>query len=371
VIIQKEHNEALARHERRTTSGKLLPPIQGIQVTTDPHNGFSYMGLERNPSLDRASCSSDNITFDGFPDALIEELANAGEIISTERLAASGLFQKAFLEVEAIFGEFAPDWVNTKATTAAKFWQRIEYLVERQQGFMENIEAEVIRLYPQLGELQSAGLSENMRQLELRHRAMLMLTNAYSGHLENSDGYYSFSEHKGDIVAVLEHTSGPYNLQAYVVSKEDEDIGKSVALSCTLVAKDRREGRTTNTSGVQMGPERFEQAPVPVFVKIETKGELSAQDKLFLLQYVPGKGDRRNFKELDNLGLSDNLLSAVAELEELVARIYAQQAENLDYLREQKLLNVHDNKICIIPLLIDRTNKPLQIIREGIPHTAE
>jgi hypothetical protein len=381
VMIQKGHNEALKRYKRFTPSGKSLPEILGIQITTDPHNGFSFMGLERKASLARATTQSDGTNFDGFSESVIKELSDAGEIISTLSLAESDLFQLAFNDVREIYGDFNADWVNAKAATAVKFWTSIEYLVERQPGatkgktFMDEIESLVIKLYPDLGKVLPEKIPENLRQLELRHRAMLLMTNTYSGYLANRDGFYLFSKHKGDIVAVMEHTHGPFNLQAYVVSKDNEEVGTAVALSCTLVRNDRVADSTSKTNGLhEMDHDSFVEAPILVPVKIEVKGELSMQDKLFLSQYVPGKGPRLNFQELRELGLSPNLLDAIAELEEVVAKIYTQQARDIDYLRhpnpdkpEQRLLNVYDDKIFIVPLLIDKINKPLKIIMEAIP----
>ncbi len=368
VISQKAQNAALANYERTLPSGHPKPPIIGVQITTDPHNGYSYMGLELPAAIKRAQRKSDGKHIDGFSADVIRELSDTGEIFSTEKLAASKLFQSAFATLDKVFGEFNADWAEDKKNTAIRFWQRIQYLVENQPGFMRDFEADMFRLYPHLESKQDSKLAERMRLLELRHRSMLLITNAYSGYLENKDGYYSYGVHRGDIVVVLDNKSGPYKRQAYVVSKDDLNIGNSVALSCSLVRNDRVAGRTLNTTGVEMSADEFVNAPIEVYVKIETSGELSLQDKLFMKMYTVDRSPELDLDELLELGrISPSLHHSLVELRDTVATIFAQQSASIKQLREKGLQNVVDNKICVIPLLVDEHKKPLEIILEGIP----
>jgi len=260
VIYKKQMAEATIEFVQKHFEEDIQ--IVPIQTSFDPHQGFMYMGLETTNALSFAKKNGGEYTED-----VLKDLVSKKYIISTENLIYSLGLSKVFSEYA-----FVLDWKGKYTESAQSFWDNVASLKFK---VLPQIKKELVAIYPEL-----SGKSVDAKD-ELDERAMLLLTNAYSGYLNNkmqniashtADNQdhtrYPYGVHREEGIKVSEGGYPPYDISMFVVfSLDKENLPASIELAATLVRMNRRERRVIDRSGVYADPQVFVEAPVPVVVQ--------------------------------------------------------------------------------------------------------
>lgn len=273
--------KALQRHTEKNHKGKRILPIQ---VSFDPANGGLYMGLER-----------DEVFYEGEKDksfysekTQLMNLAVSGKIISSEMIAwqlapfGPNDGQKVFDQFE-----FKPrfDWRKDYVNSARQFWAYIGQMVDH--GVLES------KIIPMIKEVYKQDF-DTMDPGEIKTRALLLLSNAFSFYLHNRDenghlpiskegapiyNNYQHAVHRERCVAVTEGGYAPFpadpedpsgqNMDAFVVySKDLDSLPANVITAVSIVQANRREKRIIDDAHM----------PVPVIVKRIERSEFTDDD---------------------------------------------------------------------------------------------
>jgi hypothetical protein len=239
--------KALLAHCQKHHAGKKVYPIQ---LSFDPHGGYLFMGLESSHALAAGEKAG------GFTDDVLKKLAEEGIIISTEHFCKDKEVSAAFAKEYAKFKP-AHDWINYYKETALQFWKGIQALKS------ECLHKLISLLISKNGPY--AGMDEEDKAI--RERALLLLTNAFSGYCNNKDKHYAFGHHNESFVSVTERDFRPCHKTGFVVYSLDLDtMADSVVFASTIVRKNRGGGAVALDSNYKSA-EIFAGAPVPVIVK--------------------------------------------------------------------------------------------------------
>ncbi|MBI5045206.1 MAG: hypothetical protein HZC02_04730 [Candidatus Levybacteria bacterium] len=232
--------------------------VTPIQTSFDPHNGFMYMGLETDKALSYARKTGNEYT-----DEVLKKLVEKRLIISTEDLIKRTDFNNLFAKYS-----FSLDWKSQYLQSAKQFWITISKIKIES---LPLIKKELLAIYPHLSS-QRVDMQD-----ELAERAMLILTNAYSGFLSNNmqqrkkageHYHYPFGVHREEGVKVSEGGYPPYDISMFVVfSLDNDNLPANIELAATLVRNNRRDGRVLDRSGTYSSPQEFAEAPVPVVIQ--------------------------------------------------------------------------------------------------------
>lgn len=232
--------------------------VTPIQTSFDPHNGFMYMGLETEKALSYARKTGNEYT-----DEVLKKLVEKRLIISTEDLIKRTDFNNLFAKYS-----FSLDWKSQYLQSAKQFWITISKIKIES---LPLIKKELLAIYPHLSS-QRVDMQD-----ELAERAMLILTNAYSGFLSNNmqqrkkageHYHYPFGVHREEGVKVSEGGYPPYDISMFVVfSLDNDNLPANIELAATLVRNNRRDGRVLDRSGTYSSPQEFAEAPVPVVIQ--------------------------------------------------------------------------------------------------------
>ncbi len=231
-----------------------------ILTSFDPHNGYMYMGLETKDALAYVY-KHDN----AYTQKMLLDLVADSKIISTEDL----IHHKKFDEVLKKYA-FRLDWKKHYVDSAQQFWLAIEHM---KKDLLPLIKEQLLHVYPHLAS------SKECIQNELEERAMLLLTNTFSGFLNNyysiemipttedTAGHrYPYGIHSEEGVRVSEGGYPPYEVSLFTVfSYEEENLPSNVELATSLVRKNRKEGRVA--AGLFPDPPVFAQASIPIIVQ--------------------------------------------------------------------------------------------------------
>ena len=228
-----------------------------IQTSFDPHSGFMYMGLETEAAFSYGVGEGEGFTTD-----VLKKLVHMGKIISTEALVEEP-------RIKSIFDRyvFPLDWKDNYVKSAARFWDAIADLKEKLAPILEQ---RLKLVYRQLS-LRSKAAEE-----ELDERALLLLTNAFSGYLHHltvekephHTHFYPYGLHREEGVKVSEGGYPPYGISMFVVfSLEENDLPSSIELATSLVRSNRLEGRVADRAHVFANDQQFAEASVPVIVQ--------------------------------------------------------------------------------------------------------
>lgn len=258
VIYKKQMAEATIAFVQKHFSDSIW--IVPIQTSFDPHSGFMYMGLETDAALAYAQEHGGEYT-----EEVIRELVEKERILSTEYLISQTGLENIFKKYV-----FPLEWQKKYSESARIFWENIEAF---KNDAMPLFTKAVLTVYPHLK-------TENPEmQDELKERALLLLTNAYSGYLHNkqhigtgtesNERYrYPYGVHREEGIKVSEGGYPPYEISMFVVFSLDiKNLPANIELAAGLVRSNRREKRVYDRSETYKSTEEFVEAPVPVVVQ--------------------------------------------------------------------------------------------------------
>jgi hypothetical protein len=222
-------------------------PYAPVQTSFDPHTGDLYMGLEKDNVLDYAEARGI-----GFAQAVLDELVENGEILSSRKIREIPAIKEIFdnHEIEGF------DWDRNYPGTLLAFWKNMEKMI------VEDLLLEEI--YPYVNSLNLEEASEEA----IWARTTLMALNAYNSYHLNKDSEYPYSSHDESWIVITEGESGPFAPEdhpAFVVySKDTTDYGPNVTLAASLIRGNRVQERISDTTGQYEDRAAYLKAPVPV-----------------------------------------------------------------------------------------------------------
>lgn len=254
VMRKREIAQAMIQHtETRHPSKTVIP----IQFSFDPHNGYGYMGLEKTNAVAYASQNG------GFTPEVIKTLVGQSNrtygVISTEELAHGP-------GVEHVFRQhaFEINWKYNYGPSAIQFWTAIDRM---RDTLLPLIRDRVCAIYPE---------KHDDREIEIR--ALLLLTNAFSGYLLNQKSY-EFNTHNEQCVVVSEGGYGPFATASFAVfSRARAQLATNVDFAASIVRDNRGAGRIHDQTANFGNEKSFKKAPVPVIVEEIVRGELTDKD---------------------------------------------------------------------------------------------
>lgn len=247
-----------------------------IQTSFDPHTGFLYMGLETSQAFGYAR-KHGNVYSDKNLDALVQQ----GKILSTEQLVTE---EKILAELQKHY--FQLDWQNKYIKTAELFWQTISKM---KITLLPILEKKLLTIYPYLSKKNTA------TEQELKERAILLLTNMFSGYLNNVNKprskkvshkeiketihKYPYGDHTEEAVRISEGSYPPYKTSMFsVFNSEDENLPSHVKLTTSLVRKNRLDGRVTDPTHSFTTNQSFAEATVPVIIQEIVRDPISEEN---------------------------------------------------------------------------------------------
>ncbi len=234
-----------------------------ILTSFDPHTGYLYMGL--GSPYARSVVEKNG---KAYTKELIDKLVKEGKVISTEALVEDQSLRKVF---EA--HDFPLDWRAQYVKSAKYFWEAIASM---KKTLLPILQKKILAIYPDLAR------SDQLAKLELEERAMLLLTNAFSGYLHNKDhkhhsrtrekeehgAHYPYGVHKEEGIKVSEGGFPPYNVSMFAVqSSVEKNLPANIEISASLLRKNRSEGRVVDPTKNFTEPLEFAQASLPLVVQ--------------------------------------------------------------------------------------------------------
>lgn len=247
-----------------------------IQTSFDPHTGFLYMGLETKAALSYAVKNGN-----AYTSTVLDQLVEKGKIISTEQFIQQPQVAKILKEYE-----FTLDWQTKYVQTADLFWKKLSVMRTKLLPLL------VEKLRPIYPELNKKNIFNDK---ELEERAALLLTNVYSGYLNNSHHRdttvehdvkyiesfhgYPYGEHKEQGVRVAESAYSPYKISVFAVfNGEERNLADDIELAVSLVRKNRKEGRVTDPTKSFSTTESFAEATVPIIVQEVVRENITTEE---------------------------------------------------------------------------------------------
>lgn len=263
VLYKKQMAEATIEFVKKQFDEdiKVVP----IQTSFDPHSGFMYMGLETKKALAYAKNHGNEYT-----EHVLHDLVKNNLILYAEDLIRRRGLDK-------VFGKYAfsLDWKDQYLKSSKTFWINVASMKDEA---LPQIKEEVLKIYPELRE------NTQDAKDELEERAMLLLTNAYSGFLNNKmqdvheeeHHAYPYGVHREEGIKVSEGGYPPYEISMFVVfSLDTENLPANIELAAGLVRANRREERVKDRSQTYSDSHEFAQAPVPVVVQEIIREQIS------------------------------------------------------------------------------------------------
>lgn len=200
--------------------------IDLMHVSFDPHSGYIFMGLEREEIM-----NDPRVIESGFTEAVLEELALEGKILSTKEWAlVKSVFGKRFATVS-----FPVDYEKDYRSSTNRFWRHMK-------GFSKDLlvssDKKVLGLYPSL----------EKDPMAVRQRAVLLVASAFTGFLSNmSENGYAYGEHDESIMAVTFGDRGPYDrMRSFTIDPGNPDISGVVRFVENLIRTNRTAGRMSD-----------------------------------------------------------------------------------------------------------------------------
>lgn len=278
-----------------------------ILTSFDPHTGFMYMGLETQDALLYGYKRGN-----AYTEEILRHLANVGRIISTEDLITDETIKKTFVQYR-----FTLVWKEHYVRSAKLFWESVASM---KKSILPIIEKKLIHIYPHLER------QDEFSRVEFEERAMLLLTNAFSGYLLNLAGkakkqkglqddahpYYPFGIHREEGVKIGEGGYPPYTISMFTVfSFEERNLPSNIQLATSLIRGNRKEGRVTDGSGNFTDSLEFSQGSVPLVVTEIVRDpltqkewqKLAAVDWRDLPEYWDAMGDDAFYTYLRTKGI--------------------------------------------------------------------
>lgn len=244
--------------------------VLAIMTSFDPHSGFLYMGLETKDALGYVRARDK-----AYTKKMLADLVFNAKIISTEHLVQDQKVRELFEK-----NAFKLAWKKAYVQSARQFWNVVEHL---KKELLPSIKKQLISIYPHLSS------SSRFSQEELEERAILILTNALSGFLNNNyssestqtkgeEHNYPYSSHNEEGVQVSEGGYPPYEVSLFTVfGYEEENLPANVELCVSLVRKNRKEGRVVDNNSIFSNEQSFVEASVPIIVQEIVREEVSEE----------------------------------------------------------------------------------------------
>jgi hypothetical protein len=219
--------------EKHFPDKELFP----IQISFDPHDGFLYMGLGRDISIEYASKNG------GYTQEVLNHLLKEKMIIYTKNFAEDfkDIFQKH---------SFSINWEKDYDGSAKNFWNNIRKMVV-EDGILEKIENKIKHMY------------KMEKKKQLKQRCLLLLANAYNGYLQNLHAY-PHPKHEESCVVVQEQGFGPFEIPDFSVYP-NEDIISNTIFAANIVRQNRLNGNIFDFTHTYT--KDYVSAPVPIILK--------------------------------------------------------------------------------------------------------
>ena len=237
-----------------------------IQTSFNPHNGYMYMGLETEAAMqyakqyyEKTEGKQSTIHNRGaYTQEVLLTLIDKENIISTSHLASDP-------QVQGVLKKYAfiPNWQSEYTQTAAKYWEAIKQMKGK---LLPIIEKKLRTIYP------------DVPDEEIKTRALLVLTNTFSGYLHNQHDY-PLGQHEEEMIAVAEAGYTPYALSSFLVSPYDEmNLAANILLASSLVRRNRIDQRVKDRSKSFTDPTLFSEAPVPMIIQEIIRDDLTEEE---------------------------------------------------------------------------------------------
>lgn len=232
-------NEYVQKHHKKSV---FVP----IQMSFDPHNGYSFMALETEDSLKFAK---DN----GYVKTVLDTLTSKGTLISTQDLAKT--YETTFKKYS-----FVISWEKEYADSAYQFWNALRKMIS-DETILTELEKKVKSIY------------KSATKDEVTQRALLLLANAFNGYLQNLKGY-PLHTHTETCVIVQPQGFGPYTNASFSVYPSTR-LAEHTIFASTIVRSNRANKNITDFTNTYK--EDFVTAPVPVIIKSVVRTEYSPE----------------------------------------------------------------------------------------------
>lgn len=361
VLYKKEMAGAIGTYvaQRYGKNKKVI----AVQTSFDPHTGYMYMGLETPQAL--KSVAKNGILPNpmngdkGYSDEVLDSLAADGIIFSTKLFASDTAVSKLFAK-----NVFELDWKNEYVQSTEKFWKAVESMRER---LLPEIIKKLSKIYP----------NYSAKSSDLKTRAMLLLSNAFSGYLHthhvkkvplrhDADDQYPYGIHEEEGIKVSEGGYPPYEISMFsVYSGYAKNLPARIELASTLVRSNRRRDiySIPDRSRVYRVRDDFVKAPVPIVVQEiinedvdeETWDKLNQIDWADLSPIWNIESDVEFLKYLERKGVKNAvLLLAINSLRNTMAVLYSPERRTSNFIVEQHIV--------ALPVLSDKFRKTRVII---------
>lgn len=314
-----------------------------IQFSFDPHNGFGYMGLETDTAL---SAGVDT----GFTEDVISGLVKSQHVLSTEQIAD---------QLKKVFGEFAfdLDWTHRYQVGMLKFWEGVNELASSTDA-LSIIEDKVRTIYQEADET------------EIRQRSLLLLANSFNGYLLNQGDEYPYSTHKERVVVVEERSNGPFEIAAFLLHPQDDELISHLELTTGIIRDNRLNGNITDEfTKVYVKASEYAEAPVVVVAKGIVRETISDADweKLAEIDWAKKQNswDMKNPKDPNDEELREWLESQSGSIPTGITKTM------FDLLRLVKSIRNNEgakpvvsggNRVFVAPVLVDEHRRIKYVI---------
>lgn len=257
VLHKLEMTDAVKEFVMTTYKGEKR--IFPMNISTDPKDGFLYMGLAQEPALEYA------IQEEGYTEEVLKTLTEKGQIISARQISQE-------LNVKSVFEKhiFFIDITHNYGETAVQIWKHID---EMKNELLPVIIKKIEKVYPKLKD-------NNRRKKELEERALVILVNAYTGFLHKK--YYTaypYAEHHEEGVFVSKGNNPPYEISMFGESSIDmRNLPSNINLASSIVRNNRKNDRVVDETGIFNQADEFVSAPVGVVMQVKVLDVLPNKD---------------------------------------------------------------------------------------------
>lgn len=275
--------DAIHEFARREYGMEGIRKVLVIQMSFDVHQGFLFMGLERNGAL------FDTKTIEnGFTEQVLEEFSRKKTILSTAMFFENnGILSGDREKIRSTFGVI--DFENHYAESMLRFWKGI---AEISKEVLPRIEGEVVKVFPEILENSD----------ELRVRSLLLLSNSILAFLlnANNNDSYPYKNHQETVVVVTNRARGPYGLAMPFPVNDYSDLATLsfvVGFAASIVRGNRTKGSFPKGEHSFIeecfgeNRETFVKCPVPVFISERISGTIGEEDCQALTNLPWGNGE--------------------------------------------------------------------------------
>lgn len=243
-------------HEKKT--------VVTVQTSFDTHTGFMYMGFETEYCLEYARKAADQ-DFPVFSFEVITALVEKKKLFSTEEFVNNPIVREQFEKYE-----FQLNWKHAYLKSGQNFWSAVRTM---KPILFPMITKVLVHVYP--------NLKKDSREMELR--AMLLLTNAFSGYLNNQTSSeamymgpldfhrYPYGVNMEECVKISEGGYSPYEISSASVysGQAKNHLPSRVEYGSAQVRanRGRSEFPIVDRSKTFSDRDDFVRAPVPIIVQ--------------------------------------------------------------------------------------------------------